>query len=511
MDVINNLYNSANFREVYSTLSLVAFSVSAFLVFLIIQRNLKIRTLSISLEKLRKSFSNLDEQAKLIVKTDLELNKAQEELDKRLAGLNALQKMSRLVSTTLDANEMFERLDLSLATDLGFEKILVLILNSNQKLQCRIQSGFSIEFSKEIITQIQQDQDLMNDLKEGHIFSSLTVSKEKKDRVINIFGLNNFILNPIVTQDGFIGLIYVGNQREELLITDGDEELISILSNQIGQSLENTQLFEQVYQSRQQLELKIQERTRQLASALEEVKKTSKLKSEFVSAVSHELRTPLTSVKGYASILMTGKVGDIPQKVKERLEKINKHSDNLVTLINNLLDISRIESGRVEMKFARYDVSSIIENVQDLLTPQMRDKNIEFKTEIGNNLPDIYIDISQVDRVFINIVSNAVKYTPEQGTITIKADLKGDFVHFQVVDTGIGIKEDDISRLFDEFYRVDNEFNQNVKGTGLGLSLVKNIVEAHKGKIWITSTVNVGTTFHFTLPIFKENTFEQQS
>jgi len=497
------MYNGINPITIFSFLSLTAFLIAGCLVFIVVQRNKKIKHLTASLDKLLNSFNSLDEQAKLIVKTDLELNKAQEELSKRLIGLNALQKISRLITTTLDANEIFNRLEKSLASDLGFEKILILMPDENKNLLCRLQAGFSKEFTEQIIAQLSKDQTLLTDLREGRPFSSLTSTKQHKEKICSLFGIEHFLLNPIITQDGFTGLLLAGNQSPEIFITEGDEELISILANQIGQSLENTQLFEQVYRSRQDLELKIQDRTKQLASALEEVQKISKNKSDFVSAVSHELRTPLTSIKGYASILMAGKIGEIPQEVKDRLEKINKHSDNLVKFINDLLDISRIESGRVEMKLIRHDVLSIIDNLRDLLTPQMKDKNIQFKADVPQGIPELFVDISQVDRIFINLLSNAIKFTPVGGIITISAKTQNDFVLFEVTDTGIGMTEEDLSRLFSQFYRIDNEINRNVKGTGLGLSLVKNIVEAHKGKIWVTSQVNAGTTFHFTLPIAK--------
>jgi len=196
---------------------------------------------------------------------------------------------------------------------------------------------------------------------------------------------------------------------------------------------------------------------------------------------------------------MAGKIGEIPVQVKDRLEKINKHSDNLVKFINDLLDISRIESGRVEMKFMKHEIVPIFDNLRDLLTPQMREKNIHFMTEIATGTPAILVDLSHVERIFINLLSNAIKFTPQSGTINLKAHPQDEFVYFEVADTGIGVKDEDLQKLFSEFYRVDNEINQNVKGTGLGLSLVKKIVEAHKGKIWVTSKINVGTTFHFTL------------
>lgn len=467
-------------------------------------KNKQIYQYEFALAKLKRSFNELDEQAKLIVKTDLELNKAQEISDKRLNGLEALQKISRLISTTLDESEIFHRLDQAFLTDLDFERALILEFDSERQMQERIVMGFSKEAVKFIITNLENDINLMGALKEGNTYSSANCPDQRRESIVRIFDTGHFIISPILTQNGIIGLVFVGNLSNVSPVTEGDDELISILASQIGQSLENARLFEEVYRSSQALESKVQERTHQLQEALKEVQEISKTKSDFISAVSHELRTPLTSIKGYAAILMDGKLGEIPEKVHQRLGKINTHSDNLVGLINNLLDISRIESGRVEMNFGKCALPNLVENVQDLLTPQMRDKSIEFKTEINPKIPTMQLDHSQIERVFINLVGNAIKFTPERGIISVTAQLSDSLVTCTVTDTGIGIPEEDIRRLFDEFYRVDNEINQNVKGTGLGLPLAKKIVEAHDGRMWVTSVVNQGTTFHFTLPIKDE-------
>ncbi|MDD5292279.1 MAG: HAMP domain-containing sensor histidine kinase, partial [Candidatus Omnitrophica bacterium] len=244
-------------------------------------------------------------------------------------------------------------------------------------------------------------------------------------------------------------------------------------------------------------------RTRELSAALEEIKVVTKPKSDFVSAVSHELRTPLTSIKGYASLLSAGKLGELPQPVKERLEKINKHADSLSQLINNILDISRIESGRVEMKIEDIDLKRLLDAVSDLLAPQFKEKQINFSQELADNISTLPADINQLQRVFINLIGNSLKFTPPDGKITVRAKKADGAVQIDVEDTGMGIAEKNLGKIFGEFYREDNEINQNVKGTGLGLSLVKYIVEAHKGKIWFTSKLNKGTTFSFTLPASK--------
>jgi signal transduction histidine kinase len=459
-----------------------------------------VKNLKASLVQVSKSFQELDAQAKLILQTDLELNKTQEALDKRLNGLDALHKISRLISTTLIEDEIFHRLNQPFLIELGFEKFLILTFQNNGPFTVRVDFGFPRNEVAPLGKTFNSKPQILQPVKQGKIISSLSAPKDIKDIFTGILSVRQFIATPILSQKNVLGIILAGNQSESYTMTEGDEEVIAILADQIGHSLANARLFEQVFRSSQELERKVQDRTKELTSALEEVKRISKTKSDFISAVSHELRTPLTSIKGYASILITGKVGAVPDKVRERLEKINKHTDNLVGLINNLLDISRIESGRVEMKFLEHDIPSIIANVQDLLTPQLRDKNIQFTAAFDDALPNVFMDAGQIERVFINLINNAIKFTPISGTITAKVTHDSRKVTVGIADTGIGIKEEDIKKLFTEFYRVENEINQNVKGTGLGLALVKKIVEAHGGQIWVTSTVSVGTCFYFTLP-----------
>jgi len=282
-------------------------------------------------------------------------------------------------------------------------------------------------------------------------------------------------------------------------LTEGDVEVVSILATQIGTAIENTMLYTELFNSHQDLEQRVKERTLELARLNEELNRLNRIKSDFVSAVSHELRTPLTSIKGYASILMAGKLGEVPPAQKERLEKINKHADNLTHLVNNLLDIARIESGKIQMDIKDVAIKDIIDSVVDIITPQVKEKSITLKVNL-KTLSSIKADPGQLERVFINLLGNAVKFTPEKGKITISSEEKKDCVEFSVEDTGIGIPKDALEKIFEEFYRAENALDQNVKGTGLGLSLVKKIIEAHKGKIWVESELGKGSKFIFTIP-----------
>lgn len=495
-----------DFTPILSIACLLLFVGVAICIYFIVMKNEELRELQVSFNKIMASLNELDEQAKLIVKTDLELNKAQEELDRRLTGLNTLQKLARNMSMTLDENEIFQRIDPILVSELGFSRAFAGTYDEENKLCQRIWIGFEARQAETMAKDIGADPSFQSSLKNGLTVSSLNSTQRMRAFITNIFETEHFVLSPLMTQHGVAGIIVFGNRYNAPAITEGDEELVSILASQLAQSLENSQLFEQIYRSSQTLEAKVHERTKELSHALKIVEEISKKKSEFISAVSHELRTPLTSIKGYASILMTGKVGDIPDTVKDRLGKINNHSDNLVKLINDLLDISRIESGRVEMKTSLHPVRPLVDNIADLLAPQLQNKGVALRVSVPQDVPAIELDSSQVERVFINLISNAIKFTPAGGSIAINAHFNQDHaeVIFEVADTGIGIKKDDLTKIFDEFYRVDNDINMNVKGTGLGLSLAKNIVEAHFGKMWVTSEVGLGTTFHFTLPVKHE-------
>lgn len=462
------------------------------------------RRLMDEVEKLRKSLEEMDEQAKLVVRTDLELNKTQEELDKKVTGLYALQQFSKTLSTTLEENQIFLAVKDAYLEDLSFEKAVAFLWSEEEKIfMLRMHINYSDADLESIKAFVEQNktafQDLIRNQKAVSSISPLDASlgKDKLNRALKV---SSFVIAPLWPKEGSKGFLAVGTEKSDLPLTEGDEEFIVILATQLSQALENARLFEKSWRAQQDLHKRVEERTHALSSALEEVNKVSQRKTDFVSSVSHELRTPLTSIKGYASLLLTGKLGMIPEEVRLRLEKINKHSDELVQLVNNLLDISRIESGRVSMKLETQDLRKITEEVVDLLAVQAKEKLIELSYTIPDDAMLVSADHNQLQRVLINIVNNAIKYTPSPGKIKVHSHTLNSHVQINITDTGYGIPAEVQERIFEEFYRVDNTVNQQIRGTGLGLALVKHIIEAHKGKIWVKSTIGAGSTFSFTLP-----------
>jgi PAS domain S-box-containing protein len=226
-----------------------------------------------------------------------------------------------------------------------------------------------------------------------------------------------------------------------------------------------------------------------------------RMKSELISTVSHQLRTPMTSIKGYTDLLYLETAGEINKAQRRFLSIIKSNADRLALLANDLLDISRIETGRIRLNPELIHMSAIIGEIAASLRGQIEGTDLSLKLDIPEGLPPIYGDRDRVTQILTNLIDNARHYTPAGGQITISAQVRGDFLQVSVADTGIGIAPEDQEKIFDRFYRADHPLVQEVAGTGLGLSIVKSFVEMHGGKIWVESEPGRGSTFSFTLPL----------
>ncbi|MFA5164319.1 MAG: ATP-binding protein [Candidatus Omnitrophota bacterium] len=230
-----------------------------------------------------------------------------------------------------------------------------------------------------------------------------------------------------------------------------------------------------------------------------ELRRLERVRQDFVANVSHELRTPLSSIKGYSETLAEGGVTQQKEQ-KEFLGIIYRESDRLAKLIDDLLDLSRIESGKMAMVLMPVDLLPAVKRAGAILEKQAASKSIRITLDIPSGTPRILADESRLSQVILNLLDNAVKYTPEGGDVRISAVPDGVFVRVDVSDTGVGIPEADIPRIFERFYRVDKARSRELGGTGLGLSIVKHIVQAHGGQVSVRSAPGKGTTFSFTIP-----------
>jgi signal transduction histidine kinase len=248
------------------------------------------------------------------------------------------------------------------------------------------------------------------------------------------------------------------------------------------------------------LEAKVEVRTRALQEANERLKELDRLKSEFVSDVSHELRTPLTSIKGYVDYLLEGIAGELSQPQRDFLIRVKGNTDRVLRLINDLLDLARIEAGRVDLHPVRLSLLEVATEVIDALKPLASEKGIDLGTRFPETDAFVRADRDHLSQVLLNLTHNAIKFTPPGGHVLVQAKAQGDGNVVTVVqDTGEGIPQEEWERVFDKFHQVSQTPPQP-KGSGLGLTITKKLLELQGGKIWVRSDPGKGSEFSFTLP-----------
>jgi PAS domain S-box-containing protein len=236
-----------------------------------------------------------------------------------------------------------------------------------------------------------------------------------------------------------------------------------------------------------------------------ELKKIEYIKSQFVSMVSHELKAPIAAVYGFLKILSDPNISVSSEQQQSFIVRSQTRLESLLKMVNDLLDISRMEMNTYQKEIIEIDINDIISNILELFRFEIENKKIEVTKNIIQPLPLIHGDNGEITRLFTNLLSNAVKYNREKGKIKILISSSESYLMVEISDTGIGMKEDEVSRLFHEFYRAKNEYTKNISGTGLGLSIVKRIVDANSGKIEVFSEYKTGTTFKIFLPLNKGN------
>lgn len=270
---------------------------------------------------------------------------------------------------------------------------------------------------------------------------------------------------------------------------------ITVLSENFNSMAEN---LNDLYAS---LEDKVNQRTQELAEARDDAVAANNSKSEFVSLVSHELKLPMTSIKGYSDLMLTGATGPLTENQTSFLTTIRNNVNRMATLVSDLADISRIESGNLRIEPREVPVWDVIDEVVTLTHTQVTQKNQTVTVDIPKELPKAWCDRTRLTQILTNLVSNANKYTPEGGAIVVQAICQHDLIEVKVQDNGLGMTPEDQEKLFSKFFRSADDKVREAPGTGLGLSITKNLVELQGGKIWFESEFRSGTAFHFTVPI----------
>jgi signal transduction histidine kinase len=293
--------------------------------------------------------------------------------------------------------------------------------------------------------------------------------------------LRAFLVSPMIARGRTVGVLSADNRVTRAPIAAHTVELLHSFAAQAAVAVENARLFQEIQDKSQQLEL------------------ASRHKSQFLANMSHELRTPMNAVLGYTDLILDGIFGDVPEAIRETLERVKSNGQHLLGLINDVLDLSRIEAGQLTLSLGEYAMGEVVHAVASAVESLAAGKKLALKAIVPIDLPPGRGDERRLTQVLMNLVGNAIKFT-DAGHVSIEArEADGSFL-VAVSDTGPGISAADQQRIFEEFQQVDSSSTRKKGGSGLGLAISKRIVELHGGRLWVESAPGQGSTFYFTVP-----------
>lgn len=435
-------------------------------------------------QELRESKDKLEEHSRTLEK---KVENRTRELERSVAELKALSEVSQSVSSTLDLEKVLNNIvqhavKLS-KTDAGTiyeyqeaEKIFVPMINFGVDatfVTIMKEAKFGIGDGT-ILGMVGETRSVVQ-------IPDLTDIRDDRVQYVREAGFMSVLAVPLLRKDRLVGSLVVRRRRRGEFPRE-TVELIQTFAAQSAIALHNARLF-------QELEVKG-----------EELRKADKHKSEFLASMSHELRTPLNAILGYTELILDDIYGEVPAKIREVIERLEKNGSHLLRLINDVLDISKIEAGQLELVPEEYSFQETVHTVVTSLEPLAAEKKLDLKTRIAPRLPHGKGDQQRIAQVLVNLIGNAIKFT-EQGEILVDIAITDDRFLVKVSDNGPGLSDLEKDYIFSEFYQVDRKSTRSKGGSGLGLSIAKRIVELHGGAIWVESVPGRGSTFIFTLPV----------
>ena len=408
-----------------------------------------------------------------------------EEMRSRLAESTALCSMAQQTTSSLAFGQVLDSIVQQLRDVISCRAISIwLIDEERQELSIAASMGIKPEFRDAIRLKVGEGVSGLV-FKEVRPINIRDVRSEQPNLGMDP-SVRSLLVVPLVAKSTVIGTLSVDSVQERAF-TEDHERLLTIVAAQAASSIENARLFEAERQRAEELE-----------RAYEELKELDRLKSQFVQNISHELRTPLTFVKGYADLLSEEAMGPITPRQSQSLEIISRKTEAIIELVNGIITLQELESVPTHRELT--SLSNVLCMVVDTARAAAISVGVELRNELPNEKLWVLADDDKLIQVFDNLIGNAIKFSPGGGTITVRVDDVDDCWRVGVHDTGIGIPEDKLERIFERFYQVDGSTTRRFGGTGLGLAIAKEIVEDNEGRIWAESVLGEGSTFFVALP-----------
>jgi signal transduction histidine kinase len=301
--------------------------------------------------------------------------------------------------------------------------------------------------------------------------------------------------------------VSVRERVEALRASLGEDADAAAVEELKQQNRDLAAILAELEEKREQLERANTELARtnqELNEANAKLRELAELKEEFLALTTHDLRSPLTVISGVISFFTTGRLGELTPEQKNMVAMMERNAQTLIELVNDLLDASKLESGSMRLEVSTLDLRGLIDEIRETMEPLAREKSITLKEQLAADLPLLEADRAKLRRILVNLISNALKFTPKGGLVQLTAEPVDDQIRVAVADTGVGIPAEDLARLFDKYEQARSRATRSEKGTGLGLYITKQLVELHDGQISVNSEVGKGSTFTVTLPVSRD-------